>query len=87
MTADAPGCNPRARSLSDLQMKTISSSGNFIGTAGICLDRLHKQRFALRKPKFSFDFPPPRGGLRSWSGAAVCLAAVITHFPRTFIQS
>jgi hypothetical protein len=25
--------------------------------AGICLDRLLKQRSALRKPDFSFDFP------------------------------
>jgi hypothetical protein len=38
--------------------------------AGICLDRLLKQRFALQKPGFSFDFPPPRGGLRSLSVAA-----------------
>jgi hypothetical protein len=55
-------------------MNTISSSGNFMGMAGICLDRLLKQRFALRKPDFSFDFPPPRGGLRSLSVAADCLA-------------
>jgi len=67
-------------------MKTISSSGNFIGMAGICLDRLLKQRFALRKPKFSFDFPPQRGGLRSLSVEAVCLAAGSAYFPRTFIQ-
>jgi hypothetical protein len=38
------------------------------------LDRLLKQRSALRKPDFSFDFPPPRGGLRSLSVAADCLA-------------
>jgi hypothetical protein len=55
-------------------MKTISSSGNFIEMAGICLDRLLKQRSALRKPDFSFDFPPLRGGLRSLSVAADCLA-------------
>jgi hypothetical protein len=51
------------RSLSDLLMNTISSSGNFIGMAGICLDRLLKQRSALRKPDFSFDLPPQRGVL------------------------
>jgi len=54
-------------------MNAISSSGNFIGMAGICLDRLLKQRSALRKPDLSFDFPPPRGGLRSLSIAADCL--------------
>ena len=27
---------------------------------GICLDRLLKQRSALQKPDFPFDFPPPR---------------------------
>jgi hypothetical protein len=45
--------------------------------AGICLDRLLKQRSALpalRKPDISFDFPPPRGGLRSLSVAADCIA-------------
>jgi hypothetical protein len=38
-------------------MKTISSSGNSIGMAGIRLDRLLKQRSALRKPDFPFDLP------------------------------
>jgi len=38
--------------------------------AGIRLDRLLKQRSALQKPDFSFDFPPPRGGLRSLSVGA-----------------
>jgi hypothetical protein len=42
--------------------------------AEICLDRLLKRRSALRKPDFSFDFPPPRGGLRSLSVAADCIA-------------
>jgi len=46
----------------------------FIAIEGICLDRLLRQRSALRKPNFSFDFPPPRGGLRSLSVAADCLA-------------
>ena len=46
----------RARILSDLLMNTMPSSGSFIWMAGICLDRLLKQRFALRKPEFSFDF-------------------------------
>ena len=72
--APAPGPNAIARSLSGLLMNAISSSGNCIGTAGICLDRLLKQRSALRKPDFSFDFPPPRGGLRSLSVAADYIA-------------
>jgi hypothetical protein len=55
-------------------MNTVSSSGNFLWLAGICLDRLLKQRSALRKPDFFFAFPPPRGGLRSLSVAADCLA-------------
>jgi hypothetical protein len=38
----------------------MASSGDFIGMAGICLDRLLKQRSALRKPDCSCDFPPPR---------------------------
>jgi hypothetical protein len=62
------------RSLSDLLTNIISSSGHFIGMAGICLDRLLKQRSALRKPDLSFDLPPPRGGLRSLSVAADCIA-------------
>jgi hypothetical protein len=52
----------------------MSSSGSFIRLAEICLDRLLKQRSALRKPDFPFDFPPPRGGLRSLSVKADCLA-------------
>jgi hypothetical protein len=55
--------------------------------AGICLDRLLKQRCALRKPDFVFDFPPQRGGLRSLSVGAFCLAADIASSFRTFIQS
>jgi hypothetical protein len=55
-------------------MNTTSSSGNFVEMAGICLDRLLKQRSALRKPYLLFDFPPPCGGLRSLSVGADCLA-------------
>jgi hypothetical protein len=63
-------------------------SWSFIAMAGICLDRLLKQRSALRRPGNPFDFPPRlRGGLRSLSVAAVCLAAEIASFLRTFIQS
>jgi hypothetical protein len=58
----------RARSLSDLLMNTLSSSRNLTWMAGILLDRLLKQRSALRKPDFSFDLPPPCDGLRSRSG-------------------
>jgi len=42
--------------------------------AGIRLDRLLKQRSALQKPDFPFDIPPQRGGLRSLSVGADCLA-------------
>jgi len=42
--------------------------------AGICLDRLLKQRFALRILDIPFDFAPPRGGLRSLSVGADCIA-------------
>jgi len=55
-------------------MNAISTSGNFILLAGICLDRLLKQRSALQKPDFSFDLPPLRGGLRSLSVGAGCIA-------------
>ncbi len=39
-------------------MNIRSSSGDFIQMAGICLDRLLKQRSALRKPDFSNSFLP-----------------------------
>jgi hypothetical protein len=48
-------------------MNIVSSAGIFMAMAGICLDRLLKQRSALQKPELPFDFPPPRGGLRSLS--------------------
>ena len=145
----APRPSAWARSLSDVPMNTISSSGNFIWMAGICLARLlshlsvisrakcarllkseirnsnletnrkseRREKFkppasrlllfelsafmlfrissfeirisrrsfwfrlrrvgprsALRKPEFSFDIPPLRGGLRSLSVGADCIA-------------
>jgi hypothetical protein len=54
--------------------ETITSPGNFLGMAAICLDRLLKQRSALRKLGTPFDFPPQRGGLRSLSVGADCFA-------------
>jgi hypothetical protein len=68
-------------------MDAMSPSGNFNGMTGICLDRILKQRSALRKPDFTFDFPPLRGGLRSLSVAAVCLATEITESCRTLSPS
>jgi hypothetical protein len=68
-------------------MNAISSSENFIGVAGIRLDRLLKQRSALQKPDFSFGFPPLRGGFRSLSVAAVCFAAEDRSVLRTSIQN
>jgi hypothetical protein len=61
-------------SLSDLPMNIVSSAGVFIAMAEICLDRLLRQRSALRKPDSSFDFPPLRGGLRGLSVKAGCFA-------------
>jgi hypothetical protein len=55
-------------------MNTVSPSRNSIEMAGICLDRLLEQRFALRKPDLFFDFPPPCGGSRSLSVGADCIA-------------
>jgi hypothetical protein len=55
-------------------MNIISSAGDFVAMAGSGLDRLLRQRSALQKPDFSFDFPPPRGGLGSLSVGADCLA-------------
>jgi hypothetical protein len=37
-------------------MNTMSSSGSFIWMTGICLDRLLKQRLALRKPDSALGF-------------------------------
>jgi hypothetical protein len=62
------------RSLSDLLMNIVSSAGIFVAMAGICLDRLLNQRSALQKPDIPFDFPPLRGGSRSLSVGADCLA-------------
>jgi hypothetical protein len=70
----ASAFSTEARSLSGLLMSIVSSAGIFVAMAGICLDRLLKQRSALQNPDFSFDFPPPRGGLRSLSVGADCLA-------------
>jgi hypothetical protein len=68
--------------------KDITSSvEDLIAMDGICLDRLLKQRSALRISGFLFDFPPQRGGLRSLSGGAVCNAAENTSAFRTLIQS
>jgi hypothetical protein len=55
-------------------MNTVFSAGDSIAIDGICLDRLPKQRSALPKPDLPFDFPPPRGGLRSLSVGADCRA-------------
>jgi hypothetical protein len=60
---------------------------NFVAMAGICLDRLLKQRAALRTLGVLFGFPPQRGGLRSLSGEEVCLAAEYTSVFRTLIQN
>jgi hypothetical protein len=47
---------------------------NLIAMDGTRLDRLLKQRFALRRPDNPFDSPPQRGGLRCLSGGAGCVA-------------
>jgi hypothetical protein len=43
-------------------MNIVSSARVFVLLAGTCLDRLLKQRVALRKPDFFFQYPPLRGG-------------------------
>jgi hypothetical protein len=68
-------------------MNIAFSAGIFKAMEGICLDRLVKQRSALRKPGVPFDFPPQRGGLRSLSGGADCIAAENTSVFPTSIQS
>jgi hypothetical protein len=68
-------------------MNAISTSGNFVLIAGICLDRLLKQRFALQKPDFSFDLPPPRGGLGSLSVGADCIAPKSRALSELFSQA
>jgi len=56
----------------------MSLSKNFIGIAKTGLDRLLRQRSALRKRGHRFsDLPPQRGGLRILSGGAVFLATKI----------
>jgi len=55
-------------------MNILSSAEIFVEMAGICLDRLLKQRAALQKPDFSFGFPPLGGGIGSLSVGAGCLA-------------
>jgi hypothetical protein len=67
-------------------MNIVSPVRNFVAVAGICFDRLLKQRGALRKPCILLDHPPQRGGLRSLSGEAVCLAAEFTSVFRASIQ-
>jgi hypothetical protein len=68
-------------------MKIVPPSKIFIAMERICLDRLLKQRFALHRSDNPFDAPPQRGGLRSLSVGAVCVAAERTISLRTFIQS
>jgi hypothetical protein len=70
-----------------LPKKITSLAKNIIPLEGICLDRLLKQRSALREPEIPFGFPPQRGGLRSLSGRAVCIAAENASVFRTLIQS
>jgi len=61
-------------------MNAISSSGNFIWMAVICLDRLLKQRPRCRKPDISFDFAPPCGRFKEFVGRGVLLRANTSSF-------
>ncbi|HTZ20881.1 MAG TPA: hypothetical protein VMC06_08360 [Opitutaceae bacterium] len=67
-------------------MNTISSAGKFIGMTGICLDRLLKQRSALRISDSFVGFPPLRGGLRILSVAADCIATNPALMPDFYPQ-
>jgi hypothetical protein len=64
-------------------MNIAFSAGDLIAIDGICLDRLPKQRSALREPGVSCDLPPQRGGLGSLSGGAVRIAAETMSGVRT----
>jgi hypothetical protein len=55
-------------SLSDLPMNIVFSPALLIALKGACLDRLLKQRFALRESSIRSYLPPQRGRLRSLSG-------------------
>jgi hypothetical protein len=68
-------------------MNTESSAGSSFAMEGVSLDRLLKQRSALRKLGVPFDLPPQRGEFRSLSGGAVCIAAEIPNSFRTLIQN
>ena len=46
-------------------MKTVSPAKIFVAVEKICLDRLLRQRFALRRPCHPFDMRPPRGESRT----------------------
>jgi hypothetical protein len=70
-----------------LAKKITCLADDLIAMDMFCLDRLLEQRSALRKRGIPLDFPPQRGGLRSLSVGAVCLAAEITSSFRAFIQS
>ena len=62
----------------------MSSSGNLLWMTGLRLNRLPKQRSALRKPGLSFDFPPQRGGLGSFVGRGGLLCGRKYECPRHF---
>jgi len=66
-------------------MNIVSWANSFIAIAGIGLDRLPKQRSALRNPGISSGFPPQRGGFRSLSvGGGLQRNEYSELFPRAY---
>jgi hypothetical protein len=67
-------------------MNIATLSNGFMPMQGFCLDRLLKQRSALRESSSPSVLPPQRGGIRSLSDRAVCFATAITNLFRTSIR-
>jgi hypothetical protein len=68
-------------------MNTLSSSGNFFWMAGICLDRLLKQRSALPKTGFILRFTAALRRLKEFVGRGALHRDEIPSSFRTFILS
>ena len=68
-------------------MNTISSSGNFIGMAGICLDRLLKAALRAAKTGFLLRFSAATRRFKEFVGRGGLHRAEIASPFRTFILS
>jgi hypothetical protein len=68
-------------------MNIATLTNAFLPMQGFCLDRLLKQRSALRRSSAPSDLPPPCGGIRSLSGGEDGLAADVTNSFRASIHA